>query len=128
VSLSYSRIELAPTKSAGTGRKYAMGFARVPLIAVEFVIEAVGSTPTVTFTIQGLQAGGEPGTATDWSDTGYVTPDSTVAASKAAIVKTAIGRYVYYVDGLDKRFYDGIAVNISANTNVTYRVNAYAGR
>jgi hypothetical protein len=98
---------------------------RVPLLAIEFVVEVAGATPTVTFTIQSLAPGGDPAVAADWQDTGYVTGDSTVAAVKTALTRTAVGRTVVYVDGLDKRFYDGIAVNISANTNITFRINAY---
>lgn len=125
MALADNKVVLAPTGSTGTGRKFAKGFARVPLVAIEFVVEAVGATPTVTFTIQALRAGGDPAVAADWLDTGYVTADSTVAAAKTAITRTVVGADTLYVDGLDKRFYEALAVNISANTNVTFRVTAY---
>lgn len=125
MALANNAIQLAVPGSTGTGRKFALGFPRVPLVAIEFVVEAIGATPTVTFTIQVLKAGGDPAVAGDWVDTNYVDADSSVAAAKTGITMTAVGKTVKYIDGLDKRFYDAVAVNVSANTNVTYRANAY---
>jgi hypothetical protein len=121
----HKAVVLAATGSIGTGRKSAHGFDPAPAIAVEFVVEAVGATPTLTFTIQGLKPGGSEAVETDWADVAYVDGDSTVAASKLGIVVTVVGRTVKYIDGLDKRFFDTVAVNVSSNTNVTFRANAY---
>jgi hypothetical protein len=118
-------IKLAATGTTGTGRFSAEDFWPAKRIAVEFVVEAVGATPTATFTIQGLKVGGDAATASDWADIAYVEGDSTVAASKAGITVTTVSRTVKFIDGLDKRFFESIAVNVSANTNVTFRANAY---
>lgn len=123
--ITHKTVTLAPKGSTGTGRKYAHGFFGAALIAVEFVVEAVGATPAITYTIQGLKPGGDAATASDWADIAYVDGDSLVAAAKTGITLTATGRTVKYVDGLDKRFFEAIAVNVSANTNVTFRANAY---
>lgn len=71
---------------------------------------AVVVTPTtsVTFTIQGSHDG------VNWTDLEYLTEDSAVAAVKTAI--TAAGEKIVYVDGLDKRFYSHLAINVSAHT------------
>jgi hypothetical protein len=115
-----NRVTIAPTGSTGTARSSgASNLAEARRMAIEFIIEAVGGTPTITFTIQGSMDGG-----TSWTDLAYVTQDATVASSKAGIVQTAVGTYTYFLDGLDKRFFDMIAIKPSANTNVTYRANA----
>jgi hypothetical protein len=89
-------------------------------------VEAIGATPTLTYTIQGLKAGGDPTVAADWADIAYVDGDATVASSKAGIVVTTqVGRTVKFLDGMDLRFFEAVAVNVSANTNVTYRANVY---
>lgn len=118
-------VVLAPAGTTGTGRKSAHGFHRAQLIAIEIVLENVGVTPAFTFTIQGLKPGGDEATATDWSDVAVVVANSTTAATATPSVTLATGRYVFYIDGLDKRFFDSIALNVTANTNVTYRANAY---
>lgn len=113
-------ITLAATGSTGTGRKAAAGFEGVNRLMIEVVVEAVGATPTMTFTIQGSTDNGAT-----FADIAYVDPDATVASAKTAKTVTTVGRTVLFVDGLDKRFWDQIAVNVSANTNVTFRATAY---
>ncbi len=123
-----SRVVLAATGTTGTGRKIAAGFKHASLIAIELFYEVVGATPVFTFTVQGLKVGGDPSVATDWTDLGVVVPDSTVAATKTPSLAPTQGqtaRGTFYLDGLDKRFFDQIAVNVATNTNVTYRINAY---
>lgn len=127
MALSDRPVKLAAAGSTGTGRfSAAHGFDYSEKIGVEFVVEAIGATPTLSFTIQGLKLGGDATVATDWVDIEYVDIDSATAVSKAAIVVTTTGRTVKFVDGLDKRVFDGIAVNVSANTNVTFHANAYS--
>jgi len=118
-------IQLAPKGQTGTGRFPAHVVPESPLIAIEFVVEAVGATPTVTYTIQGLRPGAESTDSAEWVDLMYLDMDSSVAASKAGIVATTVSRVVKYLDGLDRRFFEAIAVNVSANTNVTFRANLY---
>lgn len=106
--------------TTGTGRQYIDGLSEATRLEVEFEVEAVGGTPTVTFQIEGLLPNTDPTVAANWVKLAYVTEDATVATSSAAITKTAVGKSRYYVDGLDKRFFRAYAVNVTANTNVTY--------
>lgn len=119
------KVVLAPSGTTGTGRKSAHGFHRAQLIAIEIVLETVGGTPAFTFTVQGLKPGGDESQASDWSDVAVVVANSTTAATATPSVTLAAGRNVFYIDGLDKRFFDSVAVNVTANTNVTYLINAY---
>lgn len=112
-------IELAPEGSVGNATFDAEGFGPAKRIAVEFEVEAVGATPTVTFKIQGA-LGDE-----DLSDLQYVKADSSTAAAKTGIAVTAVGKTVVFVDGLDKRLLDRIAVVTSSNTNVTFSARAF---
>lgn len=89
-------------------------------IMVEFTVDAVGATPTVTYTIQGSMDN------VNWVDMQYVTLDSSVAASKAGIVVTTVGATHKFVDGLDKRFPHYIAVTTTLNTNVTFSARVHS--
>lgn len=121
--LLLNRHDVATTGTTGTGRHAIgnMAEASSPILFV-FEVESVGATPTVTFTLQGVM---NEGAAADWQDINYVTGDSAAAAAKTAITKTTTGKTWLFVDGLDKRFFDQLAINVSANTNVTYSVRAY---
>jgi len=121
----HNATPLAPKGSVGNARHAAHGLQTEQRVGIAFVVEAVGATPTATVTIQGLKLGGDPAVAGDWVDIAYVDADSTLAASKAAIVVTAVGRTVKYLDGTALRFFESIAVNVTANTNVTFSANAY---
>lgn len=113
-------VDLAAKGTTGLGRKSAAqveGLGR--RLAIEFEVEAVGATPTVTYTVQGSLDG------TNWFDLQYVTEDSAVAAAKTAIVTTAVSKKFVYLDGLDKRFFRHVAVNVTANTNVTYSARVH---
>ena len=79
---------------------------------VQFVIEAVGATPTVTFILEGSFDG------TNWVACGYVT-DSSSAEAFAALTKTATGSTFIFLTG-PHRFYRRYRVRVTANTNVTY--------
>lgn len=103
------------------GRTAIRNLADLTRGEIEFVVEAVGATPTVTFQVEGLVPGGNPATATDWIVLALLTGDSTVAASATPVTVTTVGSTRRYLDGLDKRFYDAFAVNVTANTNVTFR-------
>jgi hypothetical protein len=124
-SIEHGAVTLADRASTGTGRKFALGFRGARRIAIEIVLESVGSV--FTFTVQGLEPGGDDtgATAADWNDLAVVAANSATAATATPSVTVAAGRTVFYVDGLDKRFFDGIAVNVATNTGVTYRINAY---
>lgn len=125
--LSHNAVQLAPKGSTGTGRFAAHGLDDAPMLGVEIVLETVGGTPAFTFTIQGLKIGGDEATATDWEDLAVVQANSVTAATATPSVTLSAGRYTFYVDGLDKRFFDSIALNVTANTNVTFRANVHPG-
>ena len=123
--MAHNAVEMAPSKTTGTGRKSAHGFASAKRVAIEIELEVVGGTPAFTFTVQGLKPGGAEATASDWENVAVVVSNSTTAATAAPTVSLSVGRYIFYVDGLDKRFWESLAVNVTANTNVTYQINAY---
>lgn len=116
-------FELFKTGSVGNGRAYALNQFSANKVAIEFEVEAVGATPTVTFNIQGLAPGGDPTDANHWSNLAMVQADSTVAASPTGVTVTAVGKTFRWVAGeaFDDRFFDGLAINITANTNITFR-------
>lgn len=111
--------ELAPKGSVGTGLFKASGFEHADKILVEFQVEAIGATPTLTFTIQGSVDG------VNFSDVEYLDLDSATAVSKAGIVVTTASLTRKYLDGLAQRFVSHVGVNVSANTNVTFSARAY---
>lgn len=118
-------IEIAPKGSTAIQRYVARNFEEAGRVAIEFQVEAVGATPTITFNIQGLRPNGDPSVAADWTNLATLTGDSTVAASNAAIVTTTVGFTTRYIDGLAERFYSAYAINVTANTNVTFSARAY---
>lgn len=87
-------------------------------LALEFVIEAVGATPTVTFKLQGSFDG------VNWFDLILVPANSDTAAVSPA--QTAVGDFVNYVDLVGGRFVNQVRLVTSANTNVTYHANIYS--
>lgn len=115
-----NRVELAPKLSTGVARFSAGGLSSARRAYVRLEVTAIGATPTMTYTIQGSNDDG-----LTWSDIQYVTKDSSVAASKAAVVVTTVSVAEFFIDGLDKRFFDKYAVNVSANTNVTFKADIY---
>jgi hypothetical protein len=88
-------------------------------IAFEFVVEAVGATPTVTFKYQGSMDG------SNWFDIFYVT-DASDTPSAATRVVTAVGRSLQWLSlaGL-VRFFAYYRLVTTSNTNVTYSANIH---
>lgn len=126
MSLGVNDAIVLSKSGTATGRFSAVGLKRAALVAIEIVAEVVGGTPALTFTIQGLKPGGDPATAGDWNDLNVVVADTTTASTKTPSIAMSVGRTVFYVEGLDKRFFDGFALNVTADTNVTFRSNLYA--
>lgn len=87
--------------------------------ALELEVEAVGATPTITFTVKGLPVG-MLDIAANYVAVALDQADATVASSSAAIVVTAVGKTRRFIAGLSTRSFDAIAVDASANTNITY--------
>jgi hypothetical protein len=118
-------IDLATKGSTGTGLKSAQNLEFATVMAVEFQVEAVGGTPTVTYTVKGCPPGKDPNTAGNYVALAYVTENAGTASSSAAFTTTAVGRNVVFIDGLDRRFFIAIAVDVTANTNVTYSARVH---
>lgn len=83
----------------------------------QFVCEALGGTPTVTFKYQGSMDG------TNWYDLVYVT-DGTAAASVATRTLTS-GTAIQFLESLTDRMYRKYRCVTTSNTNVTYRAELY---
>lgn len=89
------------------------------VVACQFVVEAVGGTPTVTFKFQGSLDGA------NWYDLLYVTDSSDTAAS-TTITVTGVGASVCFLDSANgSRNYNYYRCVTSSNTNVTYRAELY---
>lgn len=111
---------LAPAGSTGNNTHAAKGASPGDSSkhAFQFVIEAVGGTPTVTFKVQGSFDG------TNWFDVAYVT-DASDTLAVTALTKTGVGAYLVFVANPAARFYSQFRLVTSANTNVTYRCELY---
>jgi hypothetical protein len=111
---------LAP--KASTGSNTHAGF-RADLssdnLIVQFVVEAIGATPTVTWKIQGSMDSPD-GVTGNWYDCGYFT-DAVVTDAVAARTATAVGAQVEFLNRPFKWF----RLVTSANTNVTYHGELY---
>lgn len=106
---------LAPAGSTGTVTSAAFGLeVDGDIYVVEFIVEAVGATPTITWKIQVSEDGA------NWDDAPYV-DDVTDTVAVAAITTTTVGaKNIFLHKGTD-RFWRFCRLVVSANTNVTYR-------
>lgn len=106
---------LAPTGSTGNNTHTAVQAGAVWSTAiVEFVVEAIGASPTVTWKIQGSLDN------SNWYDLGYVTDASDTFATAARTV-TTVSKQIQF----STRPYRYFRLVTSANTNVTYRAELY---
>ena len=110
-------IDLAPAGSTGNNSHNAVG-AGPPSgrIALEFNAEAVGATPTVTYSLQGSMQD-SPG-SNDWEAIALIPPGSDTPATTRAV--TAVGRTVNHMSQGQSRFFKKYRLVTTANTNVTY--------
>lgn len=111
-------VVLRPTGSTGTivGEANALP-EDADKLSAQLVVEAVGATPTISWKIQ-LSVDGLA-----WFDARYIT-DASEAAAVAVITRTAVGQDVIFVL-LGDRGWRFFRLNVTANTNVTYRASAY---
>lgn len=114
------------TGSTGVSRQSVRNANALSRVEVEVVVEAVGATPSLTFQVEGLVPGGNPATAADWVLLSLLQGDASVATASTPIAVSAVGTTRRFIDGLDKRHFDALAVNVTANTNVTFRSNLNA--
>lgn len=120
---AYISSLLAPAASTGTASHQSISVAPIPqLIAVEFVVEAVGATPTITYKLQGSW---DPGSVADGSANFFDLIALPSDNETAAITKTvtATGGYATYLAQSTVRFAPRVRLVTSANTNVTYHAN-----
>jgi hypothetical protein len=87
-------------------------------IVMQFVVEAIGATPTVTFKWQGSPDN------TNWYDIAYTTDASDTLATAARTV-TAAGASIQFTASPSMRRYKYYRLVTSANTNITYRGEIY---
>jgi len=119
MGLVYDRHLLAAAGSTGNNTHAAVKIgADYMALAFQFVVEAVGATPTVTWKFQGSPDG------TNWYDIAYIT-DATDTVAVATIVSTATGGKIVFLANATSRKYKYFRCVTSANTNVTYRAEIY---
>jgi hypothetical protein len=120
----YEQILLAPAGSTGNNTHNSVHIEGYDALSVEFVVEAIGATPTVTWKVQ---ASPDDVSVSDanahWYDLGYVT-DASDTISVATQVSTTVGAKIIFLSNPAARKYRRFRVVTSANTNVTYRVEA----
>lgn len=108
------KLTVAPVGSTGNNTHATFQLPNFEVLTMEFIVEAIGATPTVTFKFQGSIDG------TNWYDMIYVTDSSDVAATAARTV-TTVGNSVQFLASPFSRRYKFVRCVTSANTNVTYR-------
>ena len=93
----------------------------VEAVGFQFVVEAAGATPTVTWKIQGSLDG------TNAYDIAYVT-DATDTSAVATRTATATGAQVNFLNKGpgESRAYKYYRVVTTSNTNITYRCEMWA--
>lgn len=93
-------------------------------LAVVFVVESVGATPTVTYKLQTtFDPDGTADASANWVDVMLLPVDSETAAKTFTV--TATGQYIGYLAQASSRFARRVRVVTSANTNVTYRAELH---
>lgn len=115
-----TNFTLAATGTTGNNTHTGVDSGPAPgPIACQFVVEAVGATPTVTFKFQGSLDG------TNWYDLAYFT-DASDTLSVATRTVTATGASVNFLDTVNSgRMYNKFRCVTTSNTNVTYRAELY---
>lgn len=117
---SFISSPLAASGSTGNNNHQSVSVApAAQLIAVEFVVEVAGGTPTVTYKLQGTFDRGEisDGSA-GWFDLILLPSDNETAAVTRVV--TAVGDYASYLAQSHVRFVPRVRLVTSANTNITY--------
>lgn len=118
-----TKYALAPAGSTGNVTGAAVELTNVieqAQVAFQFVVEAIGATPTITFKYQGSLDG------VNWYDVIYYT-DANDTLSVATRAVTTVGAVVQFLDtGNGSRLYRYYRLVPTLNTNVTYRAELYA--
>lgn len=110
---------LAPTGSVGNVTGAAVGIGNsYHTLAFQFVVEAAGGAPTVTYKFQGSMDNN------NWYDLGYVT-DASDTLSQATRVRTSPGADICFVSNPVARQFLYYRVVVTGNNNITFRADAY---
>ena len=111
----------AGTTGNNTHTSIRLSPSELMAIGIEFVVEAAGATPTVTWKVQGTLAEATvPDASAAWEDVPYIL-SSTATESQATRVATAVGSQFQWLSlASGSRFYKRIRLVTTANTNITY--------
>jgi len=120
--MALDRHVLAPVGSTGNNTHAGLFVGEMYAgIGGDFVVEAVGATPTVTFEIEGSFDG------TFWHKWLMREGDGTTLPT--TLTKTAVGHYDFFpeasVGGSALKLFPWVRLITTANTNVTYSCGAY---
>lgn len=116
---------LEPAGTTGNVTGTGVNIEAYSMLAFQFVVEAVGGSPTVTWKIQATpDARNVIDSAAHWYDLGYVT-DASDTISQATRVATAVGGQINFLANPLARRYRRFRVVTTLNTAVTFRVEAY---
>lgn len=122
---SSQRISLAAT---GTTSTHTHGPVDAPqdafTVALEFIIEVAGSTPTITWKLQGCFEDSTVDAAAGAMVDCQLLPSAS-DTSVATVTQTGVGTYVHFVSLANSRCFRKYQLVTSSNTNVTYRANLY---
>jgi len=123
----YDQAELAAAGSTGNNTHAGVHVgAGYEAVVFQFVVEAVGSTPTVTWKVQASPD--DPTTVADaqanWYDVGYIT-DASDTISQSTRSATAVGAQIAFLSNPIARRYRRFRLVTSANTNVTYHCDIF---
>lgn len=118
----YELNTLADSGSTGNNTHDSVYFGGTyEQLAIQLVVEAVGATPQITWKVQGSVDNER------WYDLAYITDASdTVAVAAMTVNPTSQdqGKVIFISNPVARR-YKYFRVVTSANTNTTYRVEAY---
>jgi hypothetical protein len=119
---AFRTIPLAPKGSTGNGSFAIGGMDSAAAVCLEFQVEAVGATPTITYKLQGSVnvRPDDPNPPTEFFEDLELVFTDTATTHVKTDTKTATGTFVYWVEGLLPRAFRRYQLVTSANTNVTY--------
>jgi hypothetical protein len=119
---AHQKQVLAAAASTGNNSHAAVGHSpAADQMAIEFVVEVAGGTPTVSYKLQGTFV--DSPASTDWFDLIALPSDNDTAAVTRVV--TAVGRYCSYVAQSHVRFAKYVRLVTSSNTNITYSANLW---
>ena len=120
MAISYEGPHLAaPVGSTGNNTHNSLHVGSdYSSLVMQFVVEAIGATPTITYKWQGSADG------TNWYDVAYIT-DASDTLAVSTRVATTVSAQIQFTSNPSARRYKYYRVVTSANTNVTYRAEIY---